>query len=162
MSDTLVRDFTSALHAFGSEVNELGTLAFREVALVTAEAIDIGNEFGPGVPLDTGYLRASFRVGINQVNDGPSERPRVKGRKPGDAPLTSATVDTSPVTRVALGDSVYITTNVEYAEPLENNPKTRRNGPPENRGASTEFIAPVEARFERIVDDAAQRVGYGR
>jgi hypothetical protein len=37
----------------------------------------------------------------------------------------------------------------------------RRNGPPENIGAPTPFIAPVEARFGAIAEDAARRVGYG-
>jgi hypothetical protein len=153
--------FTRDLQAFfRDDVEGRGTAAFREAAQTTAEAIVVGNQFSIGAPLDTGFLRASFRVSRTRPEDGPSERPATPGRQPGDAPLFPATVDTSPAATATLGEDVYIATPVEYAQYLEENGLTRRNGP--NVGQPTEFVAPVEARWPAILDDAARRAGYGR
>lgn len=158
----LYREFTQQLQAFGQQdVFGRAQEAFREAAQVTAEAVVIGNQFGPGTPLDTGFLRASFRVARNTPEDGPSERPATPGRKAGDAPIFGSSLDTSPAATAALGDRVYCTTVASYADALEEGGMIRRNGPPENVGAPTPFVAPVEARWEQIQDDAARRVGFG-
>jgi hypothetical protein len=158
----MLKEFTDQLGAFGREdVTRMGALVFEEAAQATAEAVVIGNQFGPGAPLDTGFLRASFRVARNRPEDGPSERPPTPGRKQGDPPLYAPTLDTSAVAGATLGDSIFVTTVAEYADYLETGGLTRRNGPPENVGAPTQFVAPVEARWLQIVDDAARRVGYG-
>jgi hypothetical protein len=159
----MLREFTASLREFSAkDVLLLSTDTLQEAAQVASEAVVLGNAFGPGVPLDTGFLRASFRVSKNAPEDGPSVAPSVPGRKDGDPPLYPASLDTSAAQRAFLGDRIFCTTVAEYADPLENNGLTRRNGPPENVGASTEFVRPVEARWEQIVDDAARRVGYGR
>jgi len=159
----MLKEFTDELRAFGQEdVQRLGTQVFGEAAQAAAEAVVIGNQFGPGAPLDTGFLRASFRVSRNRPEDGPSVAPPTPGRKDGDPPIYATTLDTSAIASAVLGDEVYCTTVAEYADYLEEGGLTRRNGPPENRGASTQFVAPVEARWLQIVDDAVRRVGYGR
>ncbi len=156
----LVDDFRADLSAFGDEVTNGATRVLQEGTETTFEAIALGNEFGPGVPVDTGFAGASFRVGINQPEEGPSEPPgRIPGRQPG-VPVMTPINASIPIARVALGDSVYITTVAEYPQYLEFEPKRRRYGP--NKGRSTEFLDPVEARFASIIDDAATRVGYGR
>lgn len=159
----MLKEFTDQLQAFGAEdVRRLGTSVFQDAAQVTAEAVVLGNQFGPGAPLDTGFLRASFRVAKNAPEDGPSEATDIPGRKDGDSPIYPATLDTSAAASAFLGDQVFCTTIAEYADYLEEGGLTRRNGPPENIGAPTPFVAPVEARWLQIVDDAARRVGYGR
>jgi len=159
----LFKEFTDQLHQFDAQdVRRLGLDVFQESALVTAEAVVIGNQFGPGTPLDTGFLRASFRVSKNAPTDGPSTPPVVPGRKAGDPPLYPSTLDTAATQTAFLGDRVFCTTVAAYAEYLEEGGMVRRNGPPENVGSPTPFVAPVEARWEQIVDDAARRVGYGR
>lgn len=153
--------FTRQLEAFfRDDVEGRGTAAFREAAALTAEAIVVGNQYSIGAPLDTGFLRASFRVSRRRPEDGPTERPPAPGRQPGDAPLYPTTIDTSPAATARLGEDVYITTAAEYARYLEENGLTRRHGP--DAGRPTEFIAPVEARWPLILDDAARRAGYGR
>lgn len=154
-----IRDFHAALERFGDDVRGTATQTFREAAITTAEAIVVGNAFGPGVPVDTGFLRASWRVAIGEPEDGPSERPRITGRKLEDPPLFADALDTSAVASAELGAWVYITTSVGYAEYLEDGGRYRRFG--RYRGEATPFIAPVEQRFNAIVEDAARRVGYG-
>ena len=159
----MLKEFTDQLRAFGErDVLGLATDVFQDAAQATAEAVVIGNQYGPGTPLDTGFLRASFRVAKNSPEDGPSVRPPTPGRTPGDAPLYPNTVDTSATQTAFLGDKVYCTTVAAYADYLEEGGITRRHGPPENVGTPTPFVAPVEARWEQIVDDTARRVGYGR
>jgi hypothetical protein len=159
----MLSEFTASLREFSEkDVLLLSTDTLQEAAQVASEAVVLGNAFGPGVPLDTGFLRASFRVSKNVPEDGPSVAPAVPGRKDGDPPIYPASLDTRAAARAFLGDQIFCTTMAVYADPLENNGLTRRNGPPENVGASTEFVRPVEARWEQIVDDAARRVGYGR
>ncbi len=158
----MLKEFTDQLRGFGQDVERVGAATFEAAAEATAEAVVIGNQFGPGAPLDTGFLRASFRVSRTRPEDGPSVAPPVTGRKDGDPPIYPTTLDTSAISSAALGDEIYCTTVAEYADYLEVGGLTRRNGPPENRGASTQFVAPVEARWLQIVDDAARRVGYGR
>lgn len=159
----MLKAFTDQLQAFGRlDVMGVATEVFQESAQVAAEAVVIGNAYGPGAPLDTGFLRASFRVAKNAPEDGPSAPPATPGRKDGDPPRYPTTLDTSATQTAALGDRVYCTTVAEYADYLEEGGLTRRNGPPENVGAPTPFVAPVDARWLQIVDDTARRVGYGR
>jgi hypothetical protein len=160
----MLREFSAELRAFGEiDVTGRGVRVLQEAAEVTSKAIVLGNAFGPGAPLDTGFLRSSFRVARNAPDDGPSEPPVTPaGRRPGDPPIFAGALDTSAAQLARLGDSIYCTTIAAYAVYLEEGGMVRRNGDPTNVGAPTPFIAPVEARFLAIVDDAADRVGYGR
>ncbi|MBY0490624.1 MAG: hypothetical protein K2R93_12350 [Gemmatimonadaceae bacterium] len=163
MSDplALVYDFEADLSRFGDAVENGATLVLREAGDTTAEAIVIGNQYGPGVPIDTGWARASFVAALNEPAEGRGERPFISRKvNPAGRVLFPETIDLAPIGRAQLGDAIYITTVVEYAQVLEFQPKTRRYGP--NAGRSTVFIEPVHARFGAIVDDAADRVGYGR
>jgi hypothetical protein len=159
-----VDDFARELRLFVDEdVVGGATDVLHEAAQTTAEAIVIGNEFGPGVPVDSAFLRSSFRVSAGEPQDGPTEPPATPGRKAG-VPVFDGPLDLSAAATVPLGTDLYITTAVEYAVYLEEGANqhglmARRFGV--NAGAPTPFIAPVEQRFDRIVEDAARRVGYG-
>jgi len=156
----LVYDFQLDLSRFGDEVEGGALKMFHESAQQVAEAIVVGNQYGPGVPVDTGFARSSFRIGVNAPVDGPSLRPFISRRvtRPG-VEIFPAALDLAPIGTAQLGDILYITTPAVYPQYLEFTPKRRRFGP--HKGQTTEFIAPVEARFDAIVDDAADRVGYG-
>jgi len=110
---------------------------------------------GGNMPVDTGFLRASFRVGLDAPAPGPSTPPSTAGREPGSAPLFSAPVLGPELATVALGQVVFVTTNVEYAAYLEYLDRQRRYG--KFAGQSTVFIAPIELRWPRIVEDALRR-----
>lgn len=156
----MVKTFAADCEAwFKDDVEGKATLTLQEAADTAAEAIVVGNEFGPGVPVDTGFARSSFRVALNEAVDGPSQPPPTPGRKPGDAPIFTEPLDTSAIEQATLDTLVYVTTAAEYAVHLEELGNKRRFGP--NAGGSTQFIAPVEQRWPSIVEDAARRVGYG-
>lgn len=159
--NALVYEFRSQLLAFGEDVEGKATATLQEAAEVTAEAVVIGNEYGPGIPVDTGFARASFRLGVGAPEDGPSTRPWVSRRvaRPGTE-LFREPLNLGKLAQIRLGVPVFITTIAEYPQYLEFEPKRRRYG--KNAGASTVFLEPVEVRFERLVDDAARRVGYDR
>lgn len=159
--EALVYDFRVSLEQFGELTEQQATTILHESAETVAEAIIVGNEFGPGVQVDSGFARSSFRIGINQPVGGDIVRPKLSRRvtKPGTQVFNNPP-DLAPIESAKLGDEIFITTPVEYPQYLEFEPKTRRYG--KNAGASTVFIEPVEARFEQIVDNAADRAGFGR
>jgi hypothetical protein len=164
MSGGSMLEFRAVLLGFmRDDVEGRATEALQDAAQIAAEAVVIGNMYGPGAPLDTGFLRASFRVSRNAPDDGPSTPPPTPaGRKAGDRPLFPVNrVNTRAAATMKLGEDLFITTMAEYATYLEEGSMTRRHGPPQNVGTPTHFIAPVEARWPQILDDAARRAGYG-
>lgn len=159
-ADAFARELRSFLD---EDVIGRATLTLREAGQTAAEAIVIGNEYGPGVPVDSAFLRSSFRASVGEPIDGPSEPPPTKGRAPGTA-VFDAPLDLTAFAGAELDTDLHLTTAVEYAEYLEEGSNqygamARRFGI--NAGAATPFVAPVEARWDRIVEDAAARVGYG-
>lgn len=146
--------FSADLKNFGIEVEADARRVFHAAAEDVAEAIVIGNRYGPGVPTDTGFLRSSFRVGIGAPAAGPS---RTLGNGiPGSFP---AAVLGPAILRAPLDQPLFITTNVDYAEYLQFLPLTRRFGP--SQGQSTVFLRPVESRWDNIVLDNMRRLGIG-
>lgn len=170
----LLYDFRLDLERFGEEVENGAVMVLHESATRALQAIVSGNDYGPGIPVDTGGARSSFRVGINAPADGPTEPPmrflqRVGGNKYlrrsvavqknkglGQIPIPPVQ---SEIANAQLGDTIYVNTMMEYPQYLEFNHLRRRFG--KNKGMDTEFIAPVEARWNQLVDDAAVKVGYG-
>ena len=170
----MLYDFRLDLERFGAEVENGALKVFHAAAKSAAEAIVVGNDYGPGVPVDTGFARSSFGIGINSPAQGPTEPPltalargiggnkylaRLQRVQTGKGLGQISTPPMLGVSGAVLGDTVFITTMAKYPQYLEFYPKQRRFG--KNKGASTEFIFPVEARWPQIVDDAAARVGYG-
>lgn len=155
--NALLREFAADLEAFFVEdVEANATAALHEAAQLAAEAIVVGNQYGPGAPVDTGFLRASFRIGIGAPASGPSAPPKSTGRRPGDAPQFAAPPIGPEVLQAQLGQTIFITTNVQYGEYVEFLEQRRRYG--KFAGASTTFIRPVELRWPRIVEDVVARV----
>jgi len=152
-------EFTLDLQAWGLEVDADAQRVFRAASQVAAEAVVVGNTYGPGAPVDTGFLRASFRVGIGAPQQGPSRKPPTPGRRPGAAALYAATPTAPALAAATLDAAVYVTTSAAYAEPLEYLTRTRRFGP--YAGRSTAFVRPVELRWPRIVEDTMRRLGIG-
>jgi hypothetical protein len=152
-------EFALDLQAWGLEVEADATRVFRAAAQVAAEAVVVGNQYGPGAPVDTGFLRASFRVGLGAPAPSPANAPRTPGRRPGDAPVFAAAPVASVIAGASLDRAIYVTSNAAYAETLEFLPRTRRFGP--YAGQPTVFVRPVEARWPRIVEDTMRRLGVG-
>lgn len=157
----LVYAFRADLEAFGADVEAGGLAVFHEAAEQVADALINGNQYGPGAPVDTGFLRASFRVSKNQPDDGPSAPPDLPGRTAGDPPVFDTRISATRGVRLRFGDLLYVTTMAEYAIYLEEGGKLRRNGPPQLVGTPTPFVAPVVARWPAIVETAARQNGFG-
>lgn len=153
------REFTAQLNAMAADlVGRLDTI-YSEAIETAAEAVVLGNGFGPGVPVDTGFLRASFRLGIGAPEDGPTTPPADAARGAFAAPL-----DLSAVANVTVEKPVFLTTMAEYAEYLEDGTGNRRTPEEQLKNLKgtmgpTEFIEPVIARWDAIVDDAVRRTG---
>jgi hypothetical protein len=154
-----IAEFALDLQQFGLEVEADAERVFRAASQVAAEAVVVGNQFGPGAPVDTGFLRASFRVGIGAPQQGPTEKPPTPGRRDGAPPLFAAAPTAPALAAATLDRAVYVTTSVVYAEPLEYLSRTRRFGP--YAGRSTAFVRPVELRWPRIVADVMRRLRIG-
>jgi hypothetical protein len=159
-----VQDFTVNLNRFKTVVRLRSASVIRGSAFDAAEALVIGSKHGPGAPgPDTGFLRSSFRVGIGAPEDGPTtpDPAVVAGHEPGDPPRYVEPFDDAAIARAGLDTEVYVTTSAEYAEFLENAPRTRQTGPDALRGAPTPFVAPVSASWPRIVRENARAAAAG-
>lgn len=92
----------------------------RTVAVTIAEALVVGNAYGPGTPVDTGFARDSWSVGINGPAPGGPPRPE-PGRPHGAGrgylgALPSLTRD---LMSVRAGDVVEFANAAEYFPGLE-------------------------------------------
>lgn len=135
-----------------------------EAAQMAAETLVIGSRFGPGAPgPDTGFLRASFRVGLGGPASGPSDPPPgLRGESRGGAALYPPVLETARLANPTVGVAIYCTTSARYGRYLEGSGKRRRTGPTSLRGSSTDFVSPVERAWPRMVMDAARRYRGGR
>ncbi|GAB1340938.1 hypothetical protein [Gemmatimonas sp.] len=166
-NEEFARAFMAELRLLGDDVETHVRAIWQESMQTAAEAVVIGNSFGPGVPVDTGFLRASFRLGLNTPQDGPTAPPA--GLPQGGG--LPAQLDLATISRAELGETVYLTTDAEYAVPLEEGTYSRgdKSGTFSRRTSEqqlknlkgtmgpTPFVAPVVARWQSIVDDAARR-----
>lgn len=80
-------------------------------------------------PVDTGRFRASWRVAINRIDQTVQPPPATAAdEKPGSAyrgsmqaaHATNQAAASGAISKAKFGDSVNISNNLEYAEPLEN------------------------------------------
>lgn len=116
----------------------------REAAFDLAENIIVGGPYSPGTPVDTGFARASWHIGINAP---------VEPHQPPDNP-DRATTPLDPVyTFVQLqavrgGDVVYLSSNTIYMRFLEFGSSAQ---------APNGFIRLTLAARDLIVRDAVRR-----
>jgi hypothetical protein len=159
-----VKDFTVDLSRFKKVVQLRSEIVMRGAALDAAEALVIGSKHAPGAPgPDTGFLRASFRVGIGKPVDGPTtpDPEIISKHATGDSLPYAEPLDTAAIAGAGLNSEVFVTTSAEYAEYLEDLPRIRRTGPEALRGAPTQFVAPVSASWPRIVRENARAAAAG-
>ena len=145
----LVYNFRLDLARFGEEVERNARSIFQTSAEVAALAVIKGNEWAPGIPVDTAWARDSYRIGVNQIVEGPSERPK-SGSIHSSGPPMAVAFD-----QLQLGDTVYVATMAEYPRYLEFTPKRRRYG--QYAGQSTEFLEPVDASWQAIIEDTVAK-----
>lgn len=119
--------------------------AQRGTAVIVANAVSTGAPaFGiPGTPVDTGYARGGWVIGVNRAPTftRPPRRPK-DGAVPAPAPLTAALVD------VGAEDTVTIANNTEYIGRLEYGSSTQ---------APAGFVRLTLEALPRIVSAIAAR-----
>lgn len=154
-NDANVRAFAAALDQRFAEVDQKLTEIFRESISLTVQNIVGPGDYGPGVPVDTGALRASFGLGVGG---------------PGAAGGGAAAIGTGLLNSVRLQDSIFFTSELAYAQWVELG-RTRNGGQMQRRtaaqqlgrlkgtGGPTTFLQPVLDQWPRIVEEAVQRVG---
>lgn len=113
--------FSTSINAFVKRTKVRADLVVRKLAMEALQGVVQMS------PVDTGRFRGSWRVGLNQVDGSTSVaigEQSVAGSKYRKANGSQATAQAlsagSPqIAAAKWGDTVYITNNVEYAEPLE-------------------------------------------
>ncbi len=142
--------FEASLNAFDEILGERLDAVQRGAATVVANAVAEGAPaLGlPGTPVDTGFARSSWAVGVN----GPP-RFGTSGRRVDGAPVPPAPDLTAALVAVGAEDTVLIANNAEYIEPLEFGRSSQ---------APAGFVRLTVAAFPRIVSAVARRVGSGR
>lgn len=135
---------------FTAQVNNwVAATQERYEAVVKQSAQEVISEMqtpvakGGNLPVDTGWLRASMRTGLNDIAvRADMERPLIKGRKPGDPPIFD-TDDAAPaqvISGMAMGDTIYATYGANYAPFQE---------------AKRGFVRLAAQRWQQIVDRVA-------
>lgn len=104
-------DIAKFVDQLGPHLNTL----LQNIGFECAENIIVGGAYSPGTPVDTGYARASWYVGINgegEPHQGP-QRPtkRTAGGASGG--------NIQDIAKSRLGDSIMISSNAEYIGALE-------------------------------------------
>jgi hypothetical protein len=122
----------------------------RGVASVTGEALVVGNQYGPGTPVDTGNARGHWYTTIG--GGDPGGHPNPPGGGEGAAALTHEAMDGVALAAAAAraGDVISFNNDAEYIEEL-------------NHGSSQQapngILDVVAMNFPAIVDDTARRLG---
>lgn len=106
-----IAKFTAQLNAADARIKgRLGQVA-QQMAFIVAEAVVVGNQYGPGTPVDTGFARANWATSLNSEPSGElTERPE------GDAKYPTPEIT---VPGMKLGDVFRMANNAVYAGSLE-------------------------------------------
>jgi hypothetical protein len=107
-----IASFTAQLNAFDDRVRDRLTQVIQSIAFIIAEAIIVGNQYGPGTPVDTGFARANWVMAINDEPAG-----TLVDRPAGHVAFPAA--DTTIPGTLGLGDIFRMANNAVYAYSLE-------------------------------------------
>lgn len=109
-----LKSFTATIDQFIAKLGPKLDHFVQDVTLEAAEAIVVGNEWGPGTPVDTGFARASWWASINTVGGTPGSvipSPAAGGESVNTMSLV--------ITKARAGDVIYLLNNASYIEYLE-------------------------------------------
>lgn len=118
------------------------------------EGIVVGSPLtgAPGQPVDTGYLRSSWQVGIGDDVQFISKGDASDNRGTTAAPLAPAGVNAAVAVGILSGEvtKAIIATNVEYAPIIE-----------DQHPSKAKSVASVRANWDRIVEKNVREVTGG-
>ena len=134
-------EFEAQVLRFHRSLETQSDRVVQGAALVIADNLVAGGRYGPGTPVDTGFLRSSWRasIGGTEIGEGVAGGSIKKGLEPSPAP------DLGPsLLGAKAGDVLYFTNSAEYADIVEEREL---------------FVAKVAAEVPQIVADVARRLG---
>jgi hypothetical protein len=110
--------FQADLLAHDARIRDRVREAYMHVCLILFMNIVVGGLYSPGTPVDKGFARNSWVIGINGVAPFRQGAQRLSGD---DGPVAIVSVDDGTTTLLGLqiGDEVHLTTNCVYMPPLE-------------------------------------------
>lgn len=143
-----VARFEASLDAFvGATRGELDELV-RQVGFTVAENVIVGGAYSPGTPVDVGFARNSWAVGLNEI---PAPRQAPENSSPEQPVAVTSDADAAAVIAQArLGDTIILASNCAYMEPLEEG---------HSQQAPNGMIKLAVQAGQLIVDDEARRLG---
>lgn len=125
----------------------------RESAQDVAEAVSVGNQYGPGSPRDTGFLLSSWDATLGTPPSTPLKAP--KGATAGQFSRSDSMA--LVISSADLGDTITVYNNTQYLPYLEDGSTTPKS--PHVSG----WIAQAVHQWPTIVAQAVARVrGSGR
>lgn len=117
LTDAALSRFQLDLSRLTTTVQRAADLVVRDVAFDVVENIVVGGAVSPGTPVDTGFARNSWVVGLNAPGT-----PRQPDTPPADGapPVGDPVGEAAPaLAGVTAGDTVYLTSNTAYMPILE-------------------------------------------
>lgn len=87
--------------------------------LAVAESLIVGNDMSPGTPVDTGFARNSWAVGLNGEPAYPQPGEPPKGERGKAVDIASLNEASTTLLDAKAGDAIWITSNCVYMEALE-------------------------------------------
>jgi hypothetical protein len=130
-------EFEAQVLRFQRSLETQSDRVVQGAALVIADNLIAGGRYGPGTPVDTGFLRSSWRASRN----APETVEGVAGTSESPTPEPDLT---GGVIGARAGEVLYFTNGAEYAGIVEERQP---------------FVAPVAANVPQIVADVARRLG---
>lgn len=109
-----IANFTAQLNAFDDRVRGRLDQVIQSIAFILAEGIVVGNQYGPGTPVDTGFCRNNWVLALNSEPAGTLQQ-RPAGATKGEFPPA----DTKIAATMKLGDTLRMANNAVYAKALE-------------------------------------------
>lgn len=152
---TLTSSFIAGIKKLENVPMEKADKLLRVVGSDVGEALIVGNEYGPGTPVDTGNARGHWYATIGEADEGNPDPPAVdkKGKATaGPDALTAAAFDQVNLVAVTakMGDVVCFNNDADYIEELNNG---------HSQQAPNGMTDQVAANFESICRAAAEKLG---
>jgi hypothetical protein len=109
-------EFTASLDAWKDKLDGRLNEAYRNVCLLLFMNIIVGGNYSPGTPVDTGFARNSWVVGIGAPGE---PRQPAENAERATVSLTSDAEAQTAVLDATIDDEVHLTSNCVYMTALE-------------------------------------------
>jgi len=135
------RSFSTAVDRWTRKSQNRASAIFRESAQRLVEEVQTPQAQGGRLPVDTGFLRASFRISLDGMPFGQNRNPGKQpfGYNPGEVSVRIAGAE--------VGDTIWGGWTAEYAPHMENRYAFLRMGAQNWGGIVRQVVAEAKARY---------------